>query len=84
MKKYIKILGLATIVTIQSCEVTDRELASENQKESTTKALEKKEQLKTANKDGSTESNSHDIDTGDDDEPRRDKSHWRVAQDTIN
>ena len=88
MKKYIKILGLATMVIVQSCEGQESEMVSENSSEVSTKVFKNKDhkqedQDKSTNKGGSPEPDDNSIDTGDDDEPRKDKSHWRIAQDTI-
>lgn len=86
MKKYIKILGLATIIILQSCEISERDMHSENPQEISKKILKEKDVLETTKKDGSSNKNSQNTDTGDDDdddEPRRDKSHWRIVQDTI-
>ncbi|MCY0970849.1 hypothetical protein [Chryseobacterium wangxinyae] len=84
MKKYIKILGLAAIVPIQSCEGSAGEIIPEKPEDHSVKFIEKESLLKTNSKESLQDPNISGIDTGDDDdEPKRDKSHWRIAEDTI-
>lgn len=82
MKKYISIVSLAAALGILSC---DRE---HNPDEIPEKSQQKSEQLpshRTAESMGHSEENKtpESKDTGDDDEPRKDKQHWRVANDSI-
>lgn len=83
MKKYISILSLITAVILQSCERSDLITNSENEiLPKTTSATEKK-YSRSENDTTSETSSSNNIETGDDDEPRKDKSHWRIQNDSI-
>ncbi|MEG1667153.1 hypothetical protein [Chryseobacterium sp.] len=81
MKKYIKILGLFIVVIMQSCENSSTDLVSEVQSDVILNLNEV--DAKTYSREGIENSGIADLDTGDDDEPKRDKSHWRIAKDTI-
>lgn len=76
MKKYISILICATAVVVQSCERTDAEL-------SPTESPQFAAEVPSEHKSGDlTQENPDPIDGGDDDEPRRDKQHWKIAIDS--
>lgn len=81
MKKYIKILCLFIVVIMQSCENSSTDLVSETQSEAATDIIGIS--AKTYSREGAADTGIVDLDTGDDDEPKRDKSHWRIAKDTI-
>lgn len=81
MKKYIKILGLLIALLVQSCERSSTDLVSETKYEASiySNGIVKK----TYNKEGTVDSDIDNLDTNDDEEPKRDKSHWRIVKDTI-
>lgn len=85
MKKYISIFSLITAFFMQSCERSDADINSETFQENTKPLNFKKQKIeaKDANKATEKGSDIENLDTGDDDEPRRDKQHWRISQDTI-
>ncbi|KUJ50009.1 hypothetical protein AR685_16600 [Chryseobacterium sp. JAH] len=70
---------------MQSCERSDSDLNSETFQENTKPVSLKTEkvEVKDANWSTAKDSDVADPDTGDDDEPRRDKQHWRIRKDTI-
>ena len=83
MKKYISILSLITVLLLQSCERSDDDFNITEQKYLKIKIQNYHESEKIGNKE-SGESDSDILDTGDDDDdPPRDKQHWKIAQDTI-
>ncbi|MCT3897565.1 hypothetical protein HZQ13_05585 [Elizabethkingia anophelis] len=83
MKKYISILSLITAVVLQSCERSDLNIDSEN--EILPKTTNTSEKIYSRSENDTTPENpsSNNIETGDDDEPRKDKSHWRIQNDSI-
>ena len=82
MKKYISLLSLTAAFLMQSCERTDSVSEITEQKQQSIEIPNNKESSKNA--DGSSETNgSNNFKTGDDDEPKKDKQHWRIVQDTI-
>jgi hypothetical protein len=82
MKKYISILSLITVLFMQSCERSESDLNPTEQKQQSIEIPNNKEFSKNA--DGSSETNgSNNFETGDDDEPKKDKQHWRTMRDTI-
>ena len=85
MTKYISIFSLITALLMQSCERSDSDLNSESLQENTKPITLKKEKVEVKDTNWSTakDSDTDNLDTGDDDEPRRDKQHWRISQDTI-
>lgn len=66
---------------MQSCENASTDLVSETQSEA--KIDLNKIDTKTYSREGTADYAIDDVDTGDDEEPKRDKSHWRIAKDTI-
>lgn len=83
MKKYISILSLITAVILQSCERSDLNTDSENEILPKTTNAAKSIYSRSENDTTSETSSSNNIETGDDDEPRKDKSHWRIQNDSI-
>ncbi|MBD3903346.1 hypothetical protein NAL32_02490 [Chryseobacterium sp. Ch-15] len=82
MKKYISILSLITALFIQSCERSESDLNPTDQKQQNMKVQSNKESARIEN-GIAEEKGSDNMDTGDDDEPKKDKQHWRMVQDTI-
>lgn len=83
MKKYISIMSLSAVFFIQSCERTDSELnASESEYNREIMDIHTNKEYERTDKDIPENTFSENFDTGDDDEPRRDKQHWRMT-DTI-
>lgn len=87
MKKYISILSLLTVLALQSCERTESGADIENPEnpgnENIFKATEKQSSDDDASTFFSREVNEDNLDTGDDDEPRKDKQHWRTVRDSL-
>ena len=82
MKKYISILSLTAAFFMQSCERSDSDLITTEQKELNTDVLNKKDSVLIKN-EVSQEKVSDKLETGDDDdEPVRDKQHWKIVQDS--
>ncbi|WP_332452410.1 hypothetical protein [Chryseobacterium aquaticum] len=82
MKKCISILSLITVLLMQSCERSDNDFNITEQKNLKIEVQNYNESEKIGNKE-SGESDSENLDTGDDDDdPPRDKQHWRIEQDT--
>lgn len=88
MKKYISICGLLSVFLMESCERPHDEMISGQQEEL------KMKPMKNPDQNNGTSSKNEDpamyespdpktSDTGDDDEPRRDKQHWRPAKDSV-
>lgn len=90
MKKYISILSLLTVLALQSCERTESGADIENPENPGNENIFKATENQSSDDDTSTvfsrEANGDnlDLDTGDDDEPRKDKQHWKTVQDSIN
>lgn len=85
MKKYISIFSLLSVFLITSCEHSSDLEAEIQEIKIANNAKVINNDCATA-RDESSKSNSSDIDnldTGDDDEPRRDKQHWRVISDSV-
>lgn len=78
MKKSIIIISLLIISSTQSCDRSDESLSSENLLNSTKKDLNLQSDSPLSAKDQDEQS----IDPNNDEEPRRDKQHWRVPQDS--
>lgn len=79
MKKSIIIISLLIISSTQSCDRSDESLSSENLLKSTKKDLNlQSPDIPLSAKDQDEQS----IDPNNDEEPRRDKQHWRVPQDS--
>ncbi|WP_066439464.1 MULTISPECIES: hypothetical protein [Chryseobacterium group] len=82
MKKYISLLSLTAAFFMQSCERSESDLNTTEQKQQNMKVQSNKESARIQN-GIAEEKGSDNMDTGDDDEPKKDKQHWRMAQDTI-
>lgn len=80
MKKYISILVLVSAFSMQSCERSDSDLNA-LEEDQNTELLSLKESARTDNYT-SEDNNTNSFQSRDDDPPR-DKQHWRVANDTI-
>ena len=89
MKKHITILSLIAIVALQSCERTDSFADAEYPENPVEKKVMKAVAKQSSHDDNTTvfsreaHEDNLDLDTGDD-EPRKDKQHWRTVQDSIN
>lgn len=81
MKKYISILSLFTAFLMQSCESSDSDFNTTEQKELNNE-VPNRESSRIEN-NVLKKNDSDQLDSGDDDEPKRDKQHWRITQDTI-
>ena len=81
MKKYISILSLASVLFMFSCERDVSDLNNPQQKEQSTKLQSQK--ISTQNKNSATEEIDQDQAAKDDEEPKRDKQHWRIKKDTV-
>jgi len=83
MKKYISILSLVTAFILQSCDRS--EPFSNSEEQILTRGQQTQKRLSTLSDNLSQQVNSqvNNLETGDDDEPRKDKSHWRTSNDTI-
>ena len=82
MKKHISILSLIVTLLMQSCERSDDDFNITEQKNLKIEVQKYNDSEKIGNKE-SGESDSDSLDTGDDDDdPPRDKQHWKIAQDT--
>jgi hypothetical protein len=78
MKKYISLLSIASAFLMQSCERSDSDVKITQQRNQNMKTLSHKKTVKT--EETSTTSTSE---TDTEDEPKRDKQHWRIIKDTI-
>ena len=81
MKKYIKILGLLIVLLVQSCERSSTDLISDPKSEASIHVNEITQ--RTFSRESTADSGIDNLDTDDKEEPKRDKSHWRIAKDTI-
>jgi hypothetical protein len=86
MKKQISFLSLIASITLQSCERSDLPIDPEYQIQQRQETAAKNTNESFAGYADNTESQNSDInkkETGDGDKPRKDKSHWRVQNDTV-
>lgn len=86
MKKSISILSLITVITtVQSCERTDMVTDSEISETSRTKDhFRSAENLsKEADQPSYDQQHTNHLKTGEEEEPRRDKQHWRISSDSL-
>lgn len=86
MKKYISIFNLLSVLIITSCErSSDLDAEIENLKPTPNGSISYNNFTPSARQESSTPeiSDLNNLDTGDDDEPRRDKQHWRIATDSV-
>jgi hypothetical protein len=83
MKKYISILSLAVVLILQSCDRSEFVSTPETQISSSGKKTQEKYSPLSNNEDEVGNSQMNKEETGEDDEPRKDKSHWRIPNDTI-
>ncbi|MDV3925515.1 hypothetical protein CMT52_01810 [Elizabethkingia anophelis] len=81
MKKYISILSLTSVLFMFSCERDISDLNNPHQKEQSTKLQSKK--ISTQNKNSASGEIDQDQAAKDDEEPKRDKQHWRIKKDTV-
>ncbi|SEM45149.1 hypothetical protein SAMN05421856_103312 [Chryseobacterium taichungense] len=82
MKKYISILSLIAALFMQSCERSESDLNPTEHEKIKIETLKNKESSKNADV-YSEAKGSNNFETGDDDEPKKDKQHWRTVRDTI-
>lgn len=84
MKKYISLLSITSAFFMQSCERTESISNATEQIEQQNKVQSTKESSRIQNQNVLSEEEGHqNKETGDDDEPKRDKQHWRIVRDTI-
>lgn len=86
MKKYISFLSLIAAITLQSCDRSDLILDSEDQIQQRQETAAKNTNESFARSEDHNDeenSNTNNFETGDDEEPRKDKSHWRIQNDTL-
>lgn len=86
MKKSISILSLITVITtVQSCEQTDMVTDSEISEISGTKDhFRSSEKLsKQADQSSYDQQLTNHLKTGEEEEPRKDKQHWRIGIDSL-
>ncbi|UCA61746.1 hypothetical protein KB553_09490 [Chryseobacterium rhizoplanae] len=82
MKKYISILSLVSVLFIYSCERDASDRNNPQQKEQSPVMQNYKTSV--FNKISISETSKEDASVRDDDEePKRDKQHWRVKNDTV-
>lgn len=67
---------------MQSCEITDDDLNLKELNELNIEVPNQKESTRIKNK-VPEENDSDNLDNGDDDDPPRDKQHWRIEQDSV-
>ena len=79
MKKYISLLSIASAFLMQSCERSDSDVKITQQRNQNMKTLSHKKTVKIEETNATATSET---DTKDD-EPNRDKQHWRIIKDTI-
>lgn len=83
MKKYISLLGLAAVLGMQSCDREETYHAGLNHIPHKMEGSDTRRASEAANK-MRNQTGSRSRDTGnDDDEPKRDKQHWRTSNDPI-
>ena len=85
MKKYISILSLAAAFILQSCDRSEHLYGSGEQISNIGKNTQSRvaETAQHFSEEEYSSSNKSESDTGDDDEPRKDKSHWRLPNDSV-
>ncbi|MCD0456320.1 hypothetical protein LPB85_12820 [Chryseobacterium sp. LC2016-27] len=86
MKKYISFLILTAAITLQSCDRSELSFDSEDQIQTRQETSAKNTNETFARSGDNIEaqnSNNNKTETGDDKEPRKDKSHWRIPNDTV-
>ncbi|MGE8514444.1 MAG: hypothetical protein ACN6N7_17210 [Chryseobacterium culicis] len=85
MKKYISILGLSMLLVLLSCERESEDMSVNtalSYQQLAKRSLNNKEYVRAYEKASNEPPNVDNLDTGDD-EPRPDKQHWKVKNDTI-
>jgi hypothetical protein len=83
MKKYISFLSLIAAIVLQSCDRSDLSSDSEDQILPKQEITGEGSFARTENITETENSSVNKTETGEDEEPRKDKSHWRVPNDTI-
>lgn len=82
MKKYISLLCISAAFGMQSCERNESVSNVSEQIQERNEVQNNKESARVQNILNEEEGYEN-KETGDDDEPKRDKQHWRVVRDTI-
>lgn len=83
MKKYISFLSLIAAIALQSCDRSDLSLSTEDHTLPRQEISGGGSIARSGNNNDEENSNTSNFETGDDDEPRKDKSHWRIQNDTV-
>ncbi|WDF45388.1 hypothetical protein PQ459_10815 [Chryseobacterium sp. KACC 21268] len=82
MKKYISLICITAVFGLQSCERNESVSNVSEQIQERNEVQSIKESARVQN--ALTEKESYENkETGDDDEPKRDKQHWRIVRDTV-
>jgi len=82
MKKYISLLCISAAFGMQSCERNESVSNVSEQIQERNKVQSNKESSRVQNILNEEEGYEN-KETGDDDEPKRDKQHWRIVRDTV-
>lgn len=82
MKKYISLLCISAVFGIQSCERNESVSNVSEQIQERNEVQDNKESARVQNILNEEEGYEN-KETGDDDEPKRDKQHWRIVRDTV-
>lgn len=83
MKKYISFLSLIAAIALQSCDRSDLVSSSENENLTKKEITVERSYGRSENIPETENSSDNKSGTGEDETPRKDKSHWRIQNDTV-
>lgn len=83
MKKYISLLSIAAVLLMQSCERSDSDAYTTEQRNPNMQVQNPRESTKAVNNSFTVQENSDSLEEDSKDEPKRDKQHWKSKKDTI-
>lgn len=83
MKKYISFLSLIAAIALQSCDRSDLVSSSENENLTKKEITVERSYGRSENIPEAENSSNNKSGTGEDEKPRKDKSHWRIQNDTV-
>jgi len=82
MKKYISLLYISAVFGMQSCERNESVSDASEQIQGKNEGQSNKESARVQSV-LTEEEGYENKETGDDEEPKRDKQHWRIVRDTV-
>lgn len=76
-------LSLIAAIALQSCDRSDLVSSSENENLKKKEITVERSYGRSKNIPEAESSSNNKIETGEDEKPRKDKSHWRILNDTV-